>query len=74
MARFILAVRPSGCFTDRVGFSSSDDGGVNSEADDSDNGGWSDALTFPRIQGADAAGTIVAVGEDVSSSPDLSAR
>lgn len=31
----------------------------------SDDGGWSGTLDFPRIQGADAAGTIVAVGSDV---------
>jgi NADPH:quinone reductase-like Zn-dependent oxidoreductase len=28
-------------------------------------GGWSGALTFPRIQGADCCGTIVAVGRNV---------
>lgn len=32
----------------------------------SDGGGWAGALEFPRIQGADMAGTIVAVGADVS--------
>ena len=31
----------------------------------SDGGGWSGELEFPRIQGADMAGTIVAVGADV---------
>lgn len=31
-------------------------------------GGWSDGLAFPRIQGADAAGVIVAVGEGVDPS------
>lgn len=30
-----------------------------------DDGGWSGALEFPRIQGADCCGTIVAVGSDV---------
>ena len=44
---------------------STDEGGVDSAAEDSDSGGWSAGLTFPRIQGADAAGTIVAVGDDV---------
>ncbi len=34
---------------------------------DSTDAGWSgDALTFPRIQGADVCGTIVAVGDNVS--------
>ncbi len=30
-------------------------------------GGWSGAIQFPRIQGADCCGTIAAVGENVSS-------
>lgn len=39
------------------------DGGV------SDDGGWAgEGLTFPRIQGADVAGTIVAVGASVAES------
>ncbi len=34
-----------------------------------DDGGWAgEALSFPRIQGADAAGTIVAVGSDIDPS------
>ncbi len=33
-----------------------------------DDGGWSGGLVFPRIQGADAAGTIVAVGTEVDAS------
>lgn len=33
-------------------------------ASDAD-GGWSGALSFPRVQGADCCGEIVAVGEDV---------
>jgi len=44
---------------------STDDGGVQTSATDADSGGWSDGLVFPRIQGADAAGTIVAVGAEV---------
>ena len=32
-----------------------------------DDGGWSGALEFPRIQGADCCGTIVAVGSEVVS-------
>jgi NADPH:quinone reductase-like Zn-dependent oxidoreductase len=32
---------------------------------DDDSGAWSDGLTFPVIQGADVAGEIVAVGDDV---------
>lgn len=31
-----------------------------------DAGGWDGALSFPRIQGADVAGTVIAVGADVS--------
>ena len=33
-----------------------------------DDAGWNGALTFPRIQGADICGRIVAVGSDVESS------
>lgn len=45
---------------------STDEGGVDDDASsDGKSGGWSDGLTFPRIQGADAAGTIVAVGTAV---------
>ena len=33
--------------------------------DDGDDGGWSGALGFPRIQGADVCGRIAAVGADV---------
>jgi len=36
------------------------------QADVDDDGGWAgEGLSFPRIQGADAAGTIVAVGADI---------
>ncbi len=42
-----------------------DDGGGDGFGDISA-GGWDGALEFPRIQGADIAGTIVAVGSDVS--------
>lgn len=49
--------------------------GTNSDAesgsasDVTDDGGWEGVgLTFPRIQGADAAGTIVAVGDSVDAS------
>lgn len=31
-------------------------------------GGWNGGLSFPRIQGADVAGTVVAVGDDVDPS------
>ncbi len=47
---------------------STDDGGVDSDAGDSDSGGWAAGLSFPRIQGADAAGTIIAVGDGVDGS------
>lgn len=41
-------------------------GGAFSEADD-DDGTWGGAaITFPRIQGADVAGTVVAVGDGVA--------
>lgn len=36
------------------------------EANDED-GGWSGGLSFPRIQGADVCGRIVAIGDEVSS-------
>ena len=57
----------------RIGwYSKSITTGTNSDAesgaasDVSDDGGWDGVgLSFPRIQGADAAGTIVAVGEGV---------
>lgn len=58
----------------RIGwYSKSISTGTNVDADDgyatdvSDDGGWAgEGLSFPRIQGADAAGTIVAVGADVA--------
>jgi len=47
--------------------SATDSGGQDGYGDDvSDDGGWSgEGLSFPRIQGADVAGTIVAVGSAV---------
>ncbi|MBT8208810.1 MAG: alcohol dehydrogenase family protein [Acidimicrobiia bacterium] len=49
------------------GSSDAGDSGFGDEVDD--DGGWSgEGLTFPRIQGADAAGTVVAVGADVDES------
>ena len=38
------------------------------EGDGPEDGGWAGALAFPRIQGADACGEIVAVGTDVNPS------
>ena len=35
------------------------------EAADDDDGGWGGALSFPRIQGGDAVGTVVAAGNGV---------
>jgi len=42
--------------------------GASGVSDDADDGGWGAALRFPRIQGADVAGRIVAVGEGVAAS------
>jgi len=41
-----------------------DNDGIRQEVDQ---GGWSGGITFPRIQGADVAGSIVAVGAGVTS-------
>ena len=60
----------------RVGWYSS---GVSGSADDVDEnddieaGGWSGAVGFPRIQGGDICGTVVAVGDGVTS-VELGAR
>ncbi len=40
----------------------------NASASDSDDGGWGGALTFPKIQGGDAVGTVVAAGDDANQS------
>lgn len=55
----------------RIGWYSKDITGSTNDAGDQaqepgDSGGWGGALSFPRIQGADVSGTIVAVGSDVS--------
>ena len=44
---------------------STDDATGSGAEDDSDDGGWAGELVFPRIQGADAAGTIVSVGDGI---------
>jgi len=48
--------------------SGSGDGGISAAADDADAGWSGSALQFPRIQGADCCGQIVALGEGVDSS------
>jgi NADPH:quinone reductase-like Zn-dependent oxidoreductase len=46
--------------------SGTDAGGEGGYGADVDDGGWAgEGLSFPRIQGADAAGTIAAVGADI---------
>lgn len=52
----------------RIGWYSSDVSGSTEEAgktSDVEAGGWSGALDFPRIQGGDICGSVVAVGEGV---------
>ena len=60
----------------RVGWYSSDVSGATEDVgEDSDieDGGWGAAINFPRIQGGDICGTVVAVGEGVNS-VELGAR
>lgn len=52
----------TGWYSKSVSGASGDSGEVGETGD----GGWSGAISFPRIQGADCCGTIVAVGEGVS--------
>ncbi len=56
----------------RVGwYSSSVTGATDGVADDADiaDGGWGGALDFPRIQGADLCGIVVALGPDTDGPP-----
>ncbi|SLN61018.1 Crotonyl-CoA reductase [Falsiruegeria litorea R37] len=54
----------------RVGWYSSDVTGATSDVDqDVDAGGWGGALAFPRIQGGDLCGHVVAVGSDTGFEP-----
>lgn len=60
----------------RVGwYSKSVTGATDGVTDDAgiDDGGWGGSLGFPRIQGADLCGTVVALGEDVEG-PAIGAR
>lgn len=54
----------------RVGWYSSDVSGATEDVDentDIEDGGWGGAIGFPRIQGGDICGIVVAVGEGVNS-------
>ena len=54
----------------RVGWYSSDVSGATEDVGESTNiedGGWGGAIGFPRIQGGDICGTVVAVGDGVKS-------
>jgi len=54
----------------RIGWYSSDISGATEdvgENTDIEAGGWSGAIMFPRIQGGDICGTVVAIGDDVTS-------
>ncbi len=51
-----------GWYDQSVTSGTTDDGSI--EDDEERRGGWTDGLEFPRIQGADAVGHIVAVGRD----------
>lgn len=57
----------------RTGWYSSEVSGPTEEGAVAESGGWAGALEFPRIQGADLCGYVVALGED-SAGPALGAR
>ncbi len=57
----------------RTGWYSSDVSGPTQEGQSAENGGWAGALEFPRIQGADLCGYVVALGGDISG-PTLGTR
>lgn len=57
----------------RTGWYSSDVSGPTQEGQSAENGGWAGALEFPRIQGADLCGYVVALGGGTSG-PALGTR
>jgi len=57
----------------RTGWYSSEVSGPTEEGEVAESGGWAGALEFPRIQGGDLCGFVVALGEDTAG-PALGAR
>ena len=57
-----------GWYSKKVTFGTDVGGEGGFDADVADDGGWAgEGLSFPRVQGADASGTVVAVGDGVDS-------